>query len=583
MPPRPRATGEDKALAVRQSSRKRKHVEVKPESIPQPSHHALKQEDVKDSDEGTTGTTTTSKSSNRRRKPKQDAVLDEPSRTDIANDQKEVVLDIVVDSATNVQRAKKAKTNGTVKPTTADDSSSDLSSAPVEEEKLRLKRKPKPKTKEEKVDSSSELSPVPDEEEESKPKKKRKRKTKEEKEAEAMPLAPRTAGLNMFVGAHVSIAKGVENAITNAVHIGGNAMAMFLQSQRKWENPNLKPENRDAFISACSHHSYDAKQHIVPHGSYLVNLAAKDAAQAKKSYDFFLADLQRCEALGIKYYNFHPGATNKEPLPDAIERLAGNLNKALSETSTVVPLLENMAGTESIIGSRFIDLAQIIAKIKPEYLSRIGICIDTCHTFAAGYDLRTPQAFKKTFQELDGAVGLKYLKAMHLNDSKGMFNSHKDLHQNIGTGFLGLRAFHSIMNEPRLTNIPLILETPCERPDPEDSKKTIDDKTVWSREIKLLESLTGMDPESDSYKKLERDLADQGKEERDKMIRWVADKEEKEREKAAKAELKARKKLEKAEKGQQSISGMFGAKGKKKPRTPSESSSLSSASGSGSD
>jgi len=583
MPPRPRATGEDKALAVRQSSRKRKHVEVKPESIPQPSHHALKQEDVKDSGEGTTGTITTSKSSNRRRKAKQDVVLDEPSRTDIANDQKEVVLDIVVDSATNVQRAKKAKTNGTVKPTTADDSSSDLSSAPVDEEKPKLKKKPRPKTKEEKVDSSSELSPVPDEEEESKPKKKRKRKTKEEKEAEAMPLAPRTAGLNMFVGAHVSIAKGVENAITNAVHIGGNAMAMFLQSQRKWENPDLKPENRDAFISACSHHSYDAKQHIVPHGSYLVNLAAKDAAQAKKSYDFFLADLQRCEALGIKYYNFHPGATNKEPLPDAIERLAGNLNKALSETSTVVPLLENMAGTESIIGSRFTDLAQIIAKIKPEYLSRIGICIDTCHTFAAGYDLRTPQAFKKTFQELDDAVGLKYLKAMHLNDSKGMFNSHKDLHQNIGTGFLGLRAFHSIMNEPRLTNIPLILETPCERPDPEDSKKTIDDKTVWSREIKLLESLIGMDPESDPYKKLEKDLADQGKEERDKMIRWVADKEEKEREKTAKAELKARKKLEKAEKGQQSISGMFGAKGKKKARTPSESSSLSSASGSGSD
>ena len=583
MPPRPRATGEDKALAVRQSSRKRKHVEVKPESIPQPSHHALKQEDVKDSGEGTTGTITTSKSSNRRRKAKQDVVLDEPSRTDIANDQKEVVLDIVVDSATNVQRAKKAKTNGTVKPTTADDSSSDLSSAPVDEEKPKLKKKPRPKTKEEKVDSSSELSPVPDEEEESKPKKKRKRKTKEEKEAEAMPLAPRTAGLNKFVGAHVSIAKGVENAITNAVHIGGNAMAMFLQSQRKWENPDLKPENRDAFISACSHHSYDAKQHIVPHGSYLVNLAAKDAAQAKKSYDFFLADLQRCEALGIKYYNFHPGATNKEPLPDAIERLAGNLNKALSETSTVVPLLENMAGTESIIGSRFTDLAQIIAKIKPEYLSRIGICIDTCHTFAAGYDLRTPQAFKKTFQELDDAVGLKYLKAMHLNDSKGMFNSHKDLHQNIGTGFLGLRAFHSIMNEPRLTNIPLILETPCERPDPEDSKKTIDDKTVWSREIKLLESLIGMDPESDPYKKLEKDLADQGKEERDKMIRWVADKEEKEREKTAKAELKARKKLEKAEKGQQSISGMFGAKGKKKARTPSESSSLSSASGSGSD
>jgi len=579
MPPRSRSTGGDKALAVRQSPRKRKHVDVEPESIPQPSHHALKQEDVQHSGEGATAAAVTAKSSKQWRKAKQDVVLDEPSRTDIANDQNGEVLDIIVDSTTSVKRAKKAKTNGTLKPAIADDSFSELSSVPEKDEDSKPEKKRKPKTKKEKVESSSELSPVPDEEE-SKSKQKRKRKTKEEKEAEAMPLASRTTGLNMFVGAHVSIAKGVENAITNAVHIGGNAMAMFLQSQRKWENPDLKPENRDAFISACSHHSYDAKQHIVPHGSYLVNLAAKDATQAKKSYDFFLADLKRCEALGIKYYNFHPGATNKDPLPDAIKRLAGNLNKALSETSTVVPLLENMAGTESIIGSRLTDLAQIIAEIKPEYLSRIGICIDTCHTFAAGYDLRTPQAFKKTFQEVDDVVGLKYLKAMHINDSKGMFNSHKDLHQNIGTGFLGLRAFHSIMNEPRLANIPLILETPCERPDPDDPKKTIDDKTVWSREIKMLESLIGMDPESEQYKKLEQDLADQGKDERDKMIQWVADKEKKEREKAAKAEEKARKKFEK---GQQSISGMFGGKGKKKPKTKTSSESSGLSSGSGSD
>ncbi|KAK5946184.1 DNA-(apurinic or apyrimidinic site) lyase [Knufia obscura] len=542
MPPRSRKNGEPQALAVRQSPRKRKHKEVEPESIPQPSHHALKQQDVQDSSESTT--TAASKTSNRRKQAKQNVVLDEPSRTDIADDQNGQVLDILPDTTTKSKAAKKAKTNGTAKQLIEDD-------------------------------ESSELSSVPDDEDKSKPKKKRKRKTKEEKEAEAMPLAPRATGLNMFVGAHVSIAKGVENAITNAVHIGGNAMAMFLQSQRKWENPELKPENRDAFMSACSHHSYDAKQHIVPHGSYLVNLAAKDPAQGKKSYDFFLNDLKRCEALGIKYYNFHPGATNKDPLPDAIKRLAGYLNKALSETNSVVPLLENMAGTETIIGSRFSDLAEIIAHIKPEYLGRIGICIDTCHTFAAGYDLRTPEAFKKTFKELDDTVGLKYLKAMHINDSKGMFGSHKDLHQNIGTGFLGLRAFHSIMNEPRLANIPLILETPCEKPDPEDPKKTIDDKTVWSREIKMLESLIGMDPESDEYKKLESDLADQGKDERDKMIQWVAEREKKEREK----EEKARKKLEKADKGQKSIAGMFGGKGKKKKaKTPSESSGAGSSS-----
>lgn len=342
------------------------------------------------------------------------------------------------------------------------------------------------------------------------------------------------------------------------------------EEQRKWENPDLKSENRDAFISACSHHHYDPKQHIVPHGSYLVNLAAKDADQAAKSYKFFLNDLKRCESLGIRHYNFHPGATNGAPLADAISRVAKNLNKALEETSTVVPLLENMAGTESIVGSRFSDLAQIIAEIKPEYLGRIGICIDTCHTFAAGYDLRTAEAFQKTFKELDDEVGLKYLKAMHLNDSKGMFGSKKDLHQNIGTGFLGLRTFHSIMNEPRLTNIPLILETPCEKVDPKDPKKTVEDKTVWSREIKLLESLIGMDPESDEYKQLEDSLAEQGKAERDKMEQWQTEKEKKEREKVE----KAKQKVEKAEKGQKSIAGMFGEKGrKKKARTPSEASS----------
>ena len=519
-------------LPVRASPRKRKTDDVEADLIPPASRHKLKAADV-----GSPGSTTSNK---KRKTAKENIVLDEPVRTDVAENGDIRQVDARdLDANTKNKPSKKRATNGTVKAKIEDEDSSDLSSAPEDEQEDTKAKKPK-----------------------------KKRKTKEEKDAEAMPLASRTIGLNMFVGAHVSIAKGVENAITNAVHIGGNALALFLQSQRKWENPSLKDENRDNFISACSHHGFDAKQHIVPHGSYLVNLAAKDPDQAKKSYDFFLNDLKRCEALGIRYYNFHPGATNKDPLPQAISRLAKLLNKALSETTTVVPLLENMAGTESIIGSRFTDLAQIIAEIKPEYQQRVGICIDTCHTFAAGYDLRTPEAFQKTFKELDDVVGLKYLKAMHINDSKGMFNSHKDLHQNIGTGFLGLRAFHSLMNEPRLANIPLILETPCDRPDPKDPKKTIDDKTVYSREIKLLESLIGMDPESSEYRKLESDLAAQGKDERDKMEKWQAEKEQKQTDKAE----KARKKMEKAEKGQQSISGMFGGKGGKKKKAPSPSS-----------
>lgn len=379
---------------------------------------------------------------------------------------------------------------------------------------------------------------------------KRKRKTKEEREAEEMPLAERAVGLKMFVGAHTSIAKGVENAITNCVHIGGNAFACFLKSQRKWENPPLKDENRDAFRKALLEQKYDGLSHIVPHGSYLVNLATEDKDKAKQSYDAFIDDLHRCEALGIRYYNFHPGGAGQSPFEEAITRLANNLNRALSETNTVVPLLENMAGHGTLIGGRFSDLRDVISQIKPEYKSRIGVCIDTCHAFAAGYDLRDPEAFKKTMDEFDQVVGFKYLKAMHLNDSKAPFGSHRDLHQNIGLGFLGLRAFHNVMNEPRFHGLPLILETPCEKPDPKDpkGKKTIEDKSVWATEIKLLESLIGMDPAGDEFKTLEKQLSQRGKKERDEMQAQYDKKLEKEKKKLAKER----------EKGQKSLSDMFG-------------------------
>jgi len=381
---------------------------------------------------------------------------------------------------------------------------------------------------------------------------KRKRKTKEEREREAMPLASRTPNLKMYVGAHVSIAKGLENAVTNILHVGGNAFALFLKSQRKWENPSLQDANRDAFVKGCTEHKYDGMSHVVPHGSYLVNLATEDKKKSVQSYDTFLDDLHRCEALGIKYYNFHPGAAGKSSMSDAIARLGGNLNRALAETSTVVPLLENMAGHGSIIGGRFSDLASVISHIKPEYKHRIGVCLDTCHSFAAGYDLRTPSSFAAVMSDFDSTVGLQYLKALHINDSKAPFHSHRDLHQNIGLGFLGLRAFHNIMNEPRFHNLPLILETPLERPDPNDptGKKTVDDKSVWAREIKLLEGLIGMDPDATEFKTLEKDLAEQGRESREKHQRSFDEKVE-----------KARKRLEKEK--QKSIKDMFARKDKK--------------------
>ncbi|KAL9113612.1 MAG: hypothetical protein Q9227_002350 [Pyrenula ochraceoflavens] len=380
------------------------------------------------------------------------------------------------------------------------------------------------------------------------PKKKKKRKTKEEKEAEAMPLAIRTPSIRMLVGAHVSIAKGVENALSNAHHIGGNAFALFLKSQRKWDNPPLADTNRDAFISRSKELSYDVSQHTLPHGSYLVNLAQADPEKANQAYTAFLDDLHRCEALGIRLYNFHPGAACGTPLPSAITRLATQLNRALSATSTVIPVLENAAGSGTVIGSSFADLRDIIDQISPEHRSRIGVCIDTCHAFAAGYDLRSPETYAQVWNDFDRTVGFKYLKALHMNDSKAPLASKRDLHQNIGLGFLGLRAFHNVMNDPRFEGLPLILETPCEKPDPSDAKgkKTLEDKGVWAREIKLLESLMGMDVEGDEFKELEKELSEKGKGERGRVQKQVEEAE--------------KKRKRKEEKGQKSLVGMFAAK-----------------------
>ncbi|RMZ87826.1 hypothetical protein DV736_g4940, partial [Chaetothyriales sp. CBS 134916] len=386
-------------------------------------------------------------------------------------------------------------------------------------------------------------------------KQKTKRKAKETG-TEANTPAVRTAGLKMFVGAHTSVAKGVENAITNSVQIGGNAFACFLKSQRKWENPALKDENRDAFKRGLIKYKYDSSKHIIPHGSYLVNLASADKDIATKSYNAFVDDLGRCEALGIKNYNFHPGSAGQTPLADAIERLAAQLNRAFAETSGVVALLENMATRGSIIGGKFEDLRDIIALIKPEFKHRIGICIDTCHAFASGYDLRTPQAFKQTLADLDAIVGIQYIKALHMNDSKAPFASHRDLHQNIGLGFLGLRAFHSVMNEERFQNLPLILETPCEKPDPKDPQKTVEDRQVWAAEIKLLESLIGMDPEGAEFKKLEKELGERGGAERAKMQKQFDEKQAKEMKKLSREK----------DKGQKSLKDMF-AGGEKKAKS----------------
>ncbi|KPM39990.1 hypothetical protein AK830_g6582 [Neonectria ditissima] len=369
----------------------------------------------------------------------------------------------------------------------------------------------------------------------------KKRKTKA-KDEDAMPLADRTAVSSlkktMYLGAHVSAAGGVQNSVANAVHIGANAFALFLKSQRKWTNPPLDPDAKTQFISQCKHHSYSAAEHALPHGSYLVNLAQADETKADQAYSSFVDDLVRCEQLGIRLYNFHPGNTGGDIRADAIGRIAAQLNKSHKATETVVTVLENMAGTGNVIGSTWEDLRDIIELVEDK--SRVGVCIDTCHAFAAGHDLRTPEAFKKTIDSFNDIVGAQYLKAFHLNDSKAPYNSNRDLHANIGTGFLGLRAFHSIMNHAAFQGMPMVLETPIDRPGP--GGKSVEDKQVWADEIKLLERLVGMDAESDEFTALAEELQTKGEAERSKIQDQVDRKTEKDAKKGTRAKKSAKKK-----------------------------------------
>lgn len=329
---------------------------------------------------------------------------------------------------------------------------------------------------------------------------------------------------------------GVQNAVANSLHIGANAFALFLKSQRKWANPPLAEDACTAFRDNCKSHSYDQTQHTVPHGSYLVNLAHTDKERTTQAYTAFLDDLQRCERLGIKLYNFHPGNTVSKDRSEAIAHLASNLNAAHKATSSVVTLLENMAAGGNVLGSTFEDLRDIISHIEDK--SRVGVCLDTCHAFAGGYDLRSPEAFQKTLQRFDDVVGMKYLRALHLNDSKAPFDSHRDLHANIGTGFLGLRAFHNVVNEPRFAGLPLVLETPIEVSDEDgvpvkDEKgKVKEDKGIWAKEIKMLEGLVGVDVGDEHFKQMEAELWRKGVPQRSKLEEQIGRKKEKEEKKA---------------------------------------------------
>jgi deoxyribonuclease-4 len=278
-----------------------------------------------------------------------------------------------------------------------------------------------------------------------------------------------------YVGAHVSAEGGVQNAPLNANAIGARAFALFTKNQRQWFSAPLTAKAIDEFRHNCEKFDYKPFQ-ILPHDSYLINLGHPEKEPLEKSRNSFLDEMKRCELLGLDRLNFHPGShLNAIEAEKCLERMAESINIVLEKTKGVTAVIENTAGQGTNLGYAFEQLRHIIDFVDDK--SRVGVCIDTCHAYTSGYDVKTEAGFDETFKEFDKIIGFKYLKGMHLNDSKKDFGTRVDRHENLGTGFLGDSTFKFIMKDNRFDGMPLILETP--------------EESLWEKEIALLYSFAG--------------------------------------------------------------------------------------------
>lgn len=274
-----------------------------------------------------------------------------------------------------------------------------------------------------------------------------------------------------YIGLHVSASGGVENAPLNAASVGANAFALFTKNQRQWFSPPLTEKSIEAFKANCAQVGISA-DHILPHDSYLINLGQPDAESLDKSRRSFFDEMHRCEQLGLKMLNFHPGSHLKLiTLEQCLDRIAESINMALDKTQGVMAVIENTAGQGTNVGFSFQHIAHIIGKVEDK--SRVGVCIDTCHTYSAGYDLKSEEGYAQTFREFDETIGAHYLRAIHLNDTKKAFASRVDRHDSIGKGLLGIEFFKRFMKDSRFDDMPIILETP--------------DEKLWASEIAMLQ------------------------------------------------------------------------------------------------
>ena len=276
-----------------------------------------------------------------------------------------------------------------------------------------------------------------------------------------------------YIGAHVSASGGICNAILNAEAIGANAFALFTRNQRSWVSKPLATDEINSFRSLLAERGFEP-QYVLPHDSYLINLGSPDDEILTKSRNAFLDEMKRAEQLGLTMLNFHPGShLNKISEEECLDQIAREINAALSQTKGVTAVIENTAGQGTNLGWRFEHIRRIIDGIDDK--SRVGVCIDTCHTLAAGYDISTEMGYKFCFDDFESIIGFQFLRAIHLNDSKKNAGSHVDRHETLGNGFLGKEFFSRFMHDPRFDNMPIILETP--------------EPSLWAQEIEWLRSL----------------------------------------------------------------------------------------------
>lgn len=276
-----------------------------------------------------------------------------------------------------------------------------------------------------------------------------------------------------YIGAHVSASNGVSQAPINAAAIGARSFALFTRNPSRWQSKPISEKEAEAFKENCNRLGFTPDQ-ILPHDSYLINLGSPDPEGIEKSRASFLDEVNRCSMLGLTMLNFHPGShLNKISPESCIDRIAESINITLDKTSGVKAVIENTAGQGSNLGFNFEQIARIIDRVEDK--SRVGVCIDTCHAFAAGYDLATPDGYNKSWKEFEATVGWQYLSGMHINDTKKGLASRVDRHESLGKGLIGTEFFRMLMNDPHMDNIPLILETPNEE--------------IWADEIAWLYSL----------------------------------------------------------------------------------------------